>query len=133
MKIILKTLKYYGEQTEVHDHDMYGKVFLFPKGTQREVKVLQIPSFKIVNLRQEAKIEEGYTPNDGIKYAYNSWIYVTDTLRQRIFRSEVVYLDNVLVKKRHGKDVRNIGVDVLINAEMELWDEKKKTLFLKSK
>lgn len=75
MRIKLKTIEYYGVQSEEHKHDLYVKVMLFPKGTKRRVKVLLIPSFEIVELMQTATIEEGYTPTDGIKYAFNKWKY----------------------------------------------------------
>jgi hypothetical protein len=124
MKIILKTLVYHGEQTEVHDHDMYGKVLLFPKGTKREVKVLLIPSFKIVTLIQEARIEEGSTPTDGIRYAFNSWVYEEDTLQFIVRKSKSIYVDNQLLVGRLG----SFG-----DLELDMWDEKNKRLFLKSK
>ena len=92
MKIKLKTLRYYGEQTEVRDHDLYIKVHLFPEGTKRDVKVLLLPSFKIIIQTQIATIEEGVTPTDGIHYARNIWTYESDTLRSRISRSNVIYL-----------------------------------------
>jgi hypothetical protein len=133
MRIKLKTLKYYGEQTEVHDHDMYGKVFLFPKGTKRDIQVLLLPSFKTVVMTQEATIEEGRTPTDGILYAHNGWIYEEDTLRRRIMRASVVYLNNKIVKNRYGKEESTPTSDELFGAEIEIWDEKTKVLFLKSK
>jgi hypothetical protein len=76
MKFKLKTIKYYGVPSEEHEHDIYVKVKLFPKGTERKVKVLSVPSFKVVEMMQVATIEKGYTPNDGIKYAYNKWNYI---------------------------------------------------------
>lgn len=123
MRIKLKTVKYHGEQTEVHDHDLYGKVFLFPKGTKREVKVLFLPSFKIMIVTQVATIKEGWTPNDGMKYAYNDWIYAEDTIQERLLRSKAIYVDNQLLTGRLG------SYDDL---ELDMWDEKNKRLFLKT-
>lgn len=133
MRIKLKTLVYRGEQSEVHDHDLYGKVFLFPRGTERDVRVLLLPSFKKVIMTQEATIDEGVTPNDGIHYARNCWTYVSDTLKSRITRSDTIYLDNVLVKNRYGKKVQSVDMEELLKARFDWWLEEDRTLFLKSK
>jgi hypothetical protein len=133
MRIKLKTLKYYGEQTEPHDHDLYVKVMLFPKGTKRDIRVLLLPSLKTRTVRQEATIEEGRTPTDGIQYAYNGWIDEKDTLRSRFLRSNVVFLNNKIIKNRNGKRDIYPTYEELNGAIMEYWDEKSKILHLKSK
>lgn len=75
MRLKLKTIEYYGVQSEEHSHDLYVKVMLFPEGTKRKVKVLLLPSFKVVDLIQIVIVEDGYTPTDGIHYALNRWKY----------------------------------------------------------
>jgi hypothetical protein len=131
MRIKLKTIKYYGEPTDVYDHN-YGKVHLFPNGTKREIKVLLLPSFKITIMIQESIIVTGCDVEFGY-YAQNKWIYEDCTLAKRLLSAETIYLDNKLVKNKYANEPTFEYIIEINNAELDFWDEKNKIMYLKTK
>lgn len=74
MKIKIKTIEVFGERSVVRQHPIGGDIYLYPKGTKRKVKALNIPSFKMTIEMQEAIIDTACDSHDCINY--NEWHFI---------------------------------------------------------
>ena len=56
----------------------------------------------------------------------------TESLHQKILKSNVIYFNNKIVKNRYGKEEIIVSLADLLDAVVERWNRKTKILFLKT-